>query len=87
MRKLLTFIIKDSKAKVYSYTMLGNHKLAFCDYMTAGIKNFYISINFFFNWLHHKLKGAGWSEVLLFLSLILFENLRRLKQLLVSALE
>ena len=53
---LLTFIIKDSPVGKDIYTLLLNHKLAFCDYVTTGINFFFLfeltfsSIDFATSW-------------------------------------
>ena len=50
---------KDISVSKDIYTLLRNHQLVFCDDVTAGIKNLFISINFFFSWFYHKLKETG----------------------------
>ena len=50
---------KDISVSKDIYTLLRNHKLVFCDDVTTGIKNLFISINFFFSWFYHKLKETG----------------------------
>ena len=40
---------KDISVSKDIYTLLRNHKLVFCDHVTTGIKNLFISINFFFS--------------------------------------
>ena len=63
MIKPLAFIIKDISVSKDINTLLCSRKFAFSDYITTGIKNYFLSINFFFNWLHQKLKETVWNQV------------------------
>ena len=88
MMKLLTFIIKDSSVSKDICILLGNHKLGFCDYVTTEQV---LKISLFQLTFSSTDFTTSWRELgemrSLSLSLILFKNLRRQKQLLVSALD